>query len=511
MNKMDDFFKKRLNDFSEAEDGWNIPSEDLWEQAKKEFPKKESRSKRFIPWFLSFGLLALLVASFFILQNQNVSSSKIENLTQTQFTENNITKSNLANSISAKQEPAVKLESGNVSKNQSTPDKTKDSDANTTIDKKKIKESTISSGSSSIKKDIQKNQKKSKPIAAKKIESSSLLNGLSNQIVSHLEKQVVGPILNKSINVESVSDIPTTTPSNKLSSSPKSNISTESKRLLVAADMSPINKLPTRSNSLVSQHLMASATSQYLTSSKHFSWAKNIKKGYFEYGIALSAYDAVQPFEEVDNVLINELDDYNAESSQFGFNIHTNRIYQNGFSLSSGLMYSFQNLGVNVNIIDSYDGSDEYILRSETQLNQNQLPIQFYPNADLEAGDQLDIQGFFDMSINTVRLPIGVNYHINLNRFEAFVGVGLSVGLDMVRLSNASAFAYNDQKIVGKESSEIEGQVLIPIPQATAYAGAGLKYHINASYNIGCAVFVDKRALLPKEFVRSEIGIFKRI
>ncbi len=50
MNKIDDFFKNRL-DVNSSDDDWNMPSEDMWNAAKSQFPKKKKRSSLWL-WFL---------------------------------------------------------------------------------------------------------------------------------------------------------------------------------------------------------------------------------------------------------------------------------------------------------------------------------------------------------------------------------------------------------------------------------------------------------------------------
>lgn len=56
MSSLDNFFKKRLSDYSPAEDEWNIPSEDLWDNASKEFPKKKRNYWSFLLPIAFIGL-----------------------------------------------------------------------------------------------------------------------------------------------------------------------------------------------------------------------------------------------------------------------------------------------------------------------------------------------------------------------------------------------------------------------------------------------------------------------
>jgi len=59
MDKLDDFLKNRLNDLSPSEDGWNVPSDDLWNAAKIHFPKKEKKNR----WYFWLPILLLLFGS----------------------------------------------------------------------------------------------------------------------------------------------------------------------------------------------------------------------------------------------------------------------------------------------------------------------------------------------------------------------------------------------------------------------------------------------------------------
>ena len=88
MNRMDDFLKKRLEDFSPADDGWNMPSDELFDKAKVHFPKKKKKKR----WgfFILPGLM-LLALGFYLGQKSmtstNVQATILKNDVQT-ITEN---------------------------------------------------------------------------------------------------------------------------------------------------------------------------------------------------------------------------------------------------------------------------------------------------------------------------------------------------------------------------------------------------------------------------------------
>ena len=72
-DNIEKFFEKRINDSAGVEEDWNVPSDDIWDQAKIHFPKKKKR-RPFI-YFLfgagSMSLLALIVGIYFFIENNN--------------------------------------------------------------------------------------------------------------------------------------------------------------------------------------------------------------------------------------------------------------------------------------------------------------------------------------------------------------------------------------------------------------------------------------------------------
>lgn len=80
MPKLDDFFKKRLENEDEAPDGWNVPSELPWEAAKPHFPKPKKK-KRFLLWIPAGTSVLLVIAAigymdFYNADNINVVLNK---------------------------------------------------------------------------------------------------------------------------------------------------------------------------------------------------------------------------------------------------------------------------------------------------------------------------------------------------------------------------------------------------------------------------------------------------
>lgn len=60
-DNIDKFFQKRLRDDVPANADWNMPSDDLWDQAKVHFPKEKNK-RRIIPWFWVGGISFIAIA-----------------------------------------------------------------------------------------------------------------------------------------------------------------------------------------------------------------------------------------------------------------------------------------------------------------------------------------------------------------------------------------------------------------------------------------------------------------
>ena len=56
-NKLEDFFKSRINDFDSSKDDWDLPDESVWENAQTHFPNhplKKSFDRKLVLLILLF-------------------------------------------------------------------------------------------------------------------------------------------------------------------------------------------------------------------------------------------------------------------------------------------------------------------------------------------------------------------------------------------------------------------------------------------------------------------------
>lgn len=109
-NNLEDFFKRRINDFDSPNDGWDLPDEDVWSQAKIHFPnhpqkKRSDRKLMFIVLFLL--ILGMITGYVFYLQNELVKKSNEFDLAKKEIKNKNNTITILEKTIAKVQEDLI--------------------------------------------------------------------------------------------------------------------------------------------------------------------------------------------------------------------------------------------------------------------------------------------------------------------------------------------------------------------------------------------------------------------
>jgi len=89
MNRLDDFFNKKLTNYSEDTDGWNIPDDAIWERALEQIPQKKTRRSYFAWWLFGLGIFLGFVSGYFLSNNNESTEFVIAQTDKVNISENN--------------------------------------------------------------------------------------------------------------------------------------------------------------------------------------------------------------------------------------------------------------------------------------------------------------------------------------------------------------------------------------------------------------------------------------
>jgi len=77
MNKMDKYFKDQLTNYEPAEDGWNIPSDKVWDETLPYLHKK--KGKKSIFFLFGLGVFSLILVSVFLFDSTTINLPQTTN------------------------------------------------------------------------------------------------------------------------------------------------------------------------------------------------------------------------------------------------------------------------------------------------------------------------------------------------------------------------------------------------------------------------------------------------
>ena len=499
MNKMDDFIKKQLTDFTPAEDGWNVPSDDMWDKAKIHFPQKPpSRWKPLIFYTLGFGLLVFGI-SLLNLNNDktiiNDSTVQVDQLTnslvndkasnQISLNENKILADQNAKKAASRMLPVLtekELDTKKSNQAKSTTTIIDEQGSNT----KQVKEELI-----------QRPQKEAGVIKSfDQIKTTAKLKESPEPV----PVQALTPAVNKA-KTEEVKQVASTlkqdqkaTPTTDLLSQKSTN-----KSLLVP-------KLARLNQSMDSQNFTALHSEKSislipLNNAAPFA-IQPVKKHYrpiHEFGIATTKYfislATLLSFEDSDGLSIDVAGDF--------FNSHFSYTKWIGskWSISSGL--SISNGTLSFNICDtnelSQDDLDEFIETNTNNILRNRreteriedLKINLVEGAKVKAGDLLTLKGTLGLSLEAVQVPFIFSRHFYRPNVVGF-NLGLGGSLDFSRGRQAVT-----NLTITKAGEQINQPVYISEENIGHYdysvflqAGMRLRFTKNINLGITSRIFV---------------------
>lgn len=445
MDKMDDFIKKRVENYSPSEDAWNIPSDDIWNHAKVHFPKQKKR-KRLLWLPLSLGLFLCIGIGLYLIKNTLVQK-------------NDITK--ISNS---KNKETVVIDNKKVTS--STPDNQLFSKTNLSLELKKEADHLSTKHQTSL----INNETNQKKTASKNTQNKVV--PLSNLLVQSDKKEENIDAYKNTFNQKEIK-IDSITPTRKL-------WNTET----ITTLWSPIYF--EKAAPFTSVVLPRKTVSK--TKITHFP-KQEIGVGYSE-------------------TLFRLLDIYGVEDTETGNTANIDMIYRNvnfhytkwvkrKWSFSTGLHYSAFDLDINSSIFSQVTSEEieTYISRqvdntilfrqvaNTSSTPEDAFKITLLDNEQLVAGDSVNVITKLSVYSQLYQIPALVNYHIYRNRFEWIFSAGASIYLENFDQKAVDIEVYKQDRLINEPAQ-------IPATRGINIGGSihgivSMRYHVNQQFNLG--------------------------
>ncbi|MEE9371521.1 MAG: hypothetical protein V3V00_00545 [Saprospiraceae bacterium] len=478
MGSIDNFFKRRLTDYREAEDGWNIPAEKTWENVSTHLPTPKKKYR----WIWIFPVIFLGAVLIFYAYNNYLSTpatiaidAPLVSRTKSEINppvvvspkDQNVVgmTENRDNKAASKSNPnLIHIKNGDsqekhISKNVMVPfhSITQAGTQYETLESKQSNHNTIP-----------------------KNDNDQWINTSSNNDRSPMANLPQGLSYTQKSSVSNNSDIASSPLIFRLNKIPILDISgLESRLEIPKISTSPIFDIP-------------------------------ILYSKWELGISLSTYLGSKPYTIFDSGDIPDLESIFTKSTYQGLNLHFNKKLNNRWSISTGMNFSHQKLYLNFTQKHVWDATNNVaISRSSNFVLKDNLNLFFFDGIEVSNGQELCLQGELGAEVFSLRIPVIGSYHIYQGKHEYLLSFGVSLGVDRFSLAEGEFMIYREQQLIGIDlNPTIDGGI---IPQASAYGGIGYRYHLNDKWKIGASIYYDKRLGLESYYYRSEIGVFIKI
>jgi len=489
MNRLDDFFKDRLTDHTEAGNGWNVPSDDLWNKALPHLPKKKKRKTGFIWFFLgmvfAIGLTALysdwtrndLLTDSNKAQHQDVyketetTNSKRRIKTQTEkevdlfaegetlrFQKSNTQKPNVSNIVAVDQSHNIKEQYRNI----------------------------VGRPGSNTQNTLAVNQMDN-------------LDPVKDQDISITNQNIYAT----KNNVESKQEIFENGP-RSINASDKADLKENNVR-----ETSLINHVPVRSHLLTTNKPVLKP----LTVSNHSSIIPILSSfPKSEVGISYN-HLLLDVLGGLDIETDGPMDVTSSSTNYNGLNLEYAYWIKPQWSISTGLYFSKLDWTIDLCIFDQLEAEDlnafvgsnidNILPRSEFSAGER---IELLDGVELAEGDVLNIKGVVGLDIKAVQVPVMVNRHWNANRFEFYAGAGLTLDRLWFRQNSVEVRIFKEGEfitapIMQQEEEEVFWDLSI-------YSQFGIRYKLSPQFNLGLGAQIN---VTEPVFSAVKAGIYYRL
>ena len=492
-DKINKFFVQRLGDDTPGDDGWNMPSDGIFESAKVHFPKKKKKKRPFFIWFGSGLILTGILAIAYLGISDNALNGHVaKSATAFVNTENNNTAAN--KSIITKSE-----ESGKTKTIESIITNTKNSIAsNSTETSNQAIESNTPVTIKTEKKDIEISTEISTSftqLTTPKNTFNTNVNSISKNTASiSSAKQLIPTVLLPQKKDEHVKPLIN-------SELIKNN---EVTNLLKSNDLATIESITSKNN----EHNIAFQELDPSYSRKFQRW---------EVGLTHARF--ILPFNFITLKDDNGAEEISFDAKNINFNIPVTRRFNRRWSLTSGYSYTDFDLDLKLKeeIVFNQNATEDIIesiideiiskgvIAGSIEFNDQtrNVDLEFMDNLGLMDGDLLTLNAVIPLRLKLHQMPILLNYHFGKSRWEWSVHTGIALEYFDVTIP----FVDMDAR---KENMILTNPVVFESIRTNEFTlgvflGGGVKYHLNDQFNIGLNTKID---ILGIPFARYEIGCF---
>lgn len=478
------FFVQRLGDESPADEGWNMPSDDIWNKAKVHFPKEKKKRRPFLFWFgagvIAVGLMGLLY--FTTINGSNLAATKTKSIQNNNTIVNTSPQENL--SVLKNETSTNSVDEYNVlspKKNKTKPSNTESKRTKTPVNKNEF----IATKRTEYKTPITQNES-----------ITNLSNSSTSPITPTEETSIKTPATNSSLDVNSVP-----TP-----------IKTLEQRILL--DELPILAVQNAIDPIIelddSDELGLEKTDPIRTKRQIQKW---------EVGLTHAGF--MLPFNHVTLKDTAENQKVTFDAKNINFNIPITRRLNRRWSITSG--YSYTNLDLDMKLEQTIEFNqnatednietlvddiiNKGVIEGNIELNDEKrsAEVKFIDNVELMDGDILTLNALIPLRLKLHQIPLLVNYHLGKRnrKFEWTVHAGVALEYFDVKIPFVNLDVQKNNSII-TEPPEFEA---ISTKEFTygIFAGAGTKYHFTDHFNIGLNTKIDLTGL---PFARYELGLF---
>ena len=526
MDRMDDFIKRRLADQTPSEDGWNVPSDDLWNNAKVHFPKKK---KRRIPFWVLFLMGTMLLSGigsmgYFIGKN----NADIEITPRVITNSNNTEKLNSENHKFKVEEKILNSEEIVTPPLKDKEDKlvsAKNDKPLSTIQSRDFSSKELAEGSKETKGE-------SKTVISKiSKEPSKSYIGTDHQTSSYFSSDFSSDVENNGSSIQSEFDKLTfvKSPNSQINRAytveddPQSNLFGEkSIHRLNQEIRSNIDNgffQETKKEKTVSLEIekLKSLTSSFALNDLDLEEGQNktlvsqipgmnIPKSKFprprvkEIGISYS--ETLLRLVDIFDLKDSESGDEVAlDMKYFNTNLHYTSWLSKRFSYSTGLYFTNFDLDLKLSVFETV--GEENIQQSITSEVKNVIQSRYLPAPSSEEeleimlqsgvvlaeGDTVNIKANLIQKGKQFQLPLFFNYHVAKKRWEGIFSLGASLNIININDFDGVFDLYKDGIKISESSSlpNYEGLIV----SGSLYTKANVRYHINSQFNIGLGLKID--------------------
>jgi|GEM_PF-4769701 len=501
MNKIDDFFKNKYDAEQLADEGWNSPSDKLWEDVLPELPQKKPKRRFFLILLACTSLISLLIL--------NYNTKRIGAFFTKENTENRLPINETESSDSF---PVAILEGLNPNdKDVSTVGKKdeileKVTPSNWLKDQKKLKVNRDINSKGNKRNYADSGELKTKTPIQKIINSNSIIIEKNNDVKSDKEK-IVGLINSQrpsKVIEESYSNVQGKVFSKDFLLTEFINEEDTPVKFLKLVALPPIGFKKTGAIDLPIMPNLA------LNPNVIYNESYNFEMGIAHSLTFFSIFNFINP-SEIDFDEGIEL----VNGRYRNINLSYQKWLTDRLSISSAFVYSAVDLymcfdkdmlvdSTNIDFLISRE-LDNLAKRSNSDTEPGPSRVLLKDNVAVEEGETLLLNGKVDVSLQAFQIPLYFNYSFYSRKTEYFVGIGTSIDYVTLTERTENLKLFRDNVQISEDQMNLEYKETYF--DQSFFFRTGLRRNISKHIKFGLDLKID---VLEPIYTSLDFGIYYR-